>query len=291
MNSPALPKARRMPTRATTMSTFMTGFSHSVRGGVAARWIVTLAGLATVLVTARLGLWQLDRARQKEAIQASVEARVLMPELQLAALANDPADAAVQHHRVARVSGHWMPEHTVFLDNRPMNGRPGFYVLTPLRLDDGSAILVQRGWQPRDRHDPRRTQPVPSPTDTMVQVRGRVAPPPSRLMEFAPAEQGPIRQNLDWNAFPQEIGRPLRPVTLQQLEPALVCDASLTCDQTLNDELRRDWTVVAGSADKNRGYATQWFALSVLVLVLMVWFQVWRPWRGRRQAAAQTPTT
>lgn len=262
-----------------------------MRGGVAARWIIALAGLATTLVTARLGLWQLDRARQKEAVQASVESRALMPELAFAALADDPSAAGGQHHRVARLSGHWMPEHTVFLDNRPMNGRPGFFVLTPLRLDDGSAILVQRGWQPRDRLDPRRTEAVPTPADTRIEVRGRVAPPPSRLMEFAPAEQGPIRQNLDWIAFPQEIGRPLRPVTLQQLEPALVCDASRTCDQALNDDLRRDWTVVAGSADKNRGYAAQWFALSLLVMTLLVWFQVWRPWRRRRQADSRASQT
>lgn len=247
---------------------------------MASRVIVALAALVAAALTARLGLWQLDRAEQKEAVQASVQARTLMPEVTNADLADSPTAAAAQHHRVARVQGRWMAQHTVFLDNRPMNGRAGFFVLTPLRLADGSALLVQRGWQPRDLRDRTLTQPVPTPEDADVQVRGRLAPPPSRLMEFDGAPQGALRQNVELTALSQEIGLTLRPLSMQQLEPALVCDGA-DCKATVEDGLARDWTVVAGSADKNRGYAAQWFALSALVVGLYLWFQWLAPMRKR----------
>ena len=50
-------------------------------------------------------------------------------------------------HRPVILHGHWLAAATVYLDNRQMNGRPGFYVLTPLQLDDRpEVVLVQRGW-------------------------------------------------------------------------------------------------------------------------------------------------
>lgn len=253
---------------------------------MAVRWIIALAALVTAAVTARLGVWQLDRAAQKESVQAAIEARALMPEVAVADLATDPGQATAQHHRVARLQGRWMSEHTVFLDNRPMGGRAGFHVLTPLRLEDGSAVVVQRGWQPRDLRDRTLTQPVPGESSDTVLVRGRLAPPPSRLMEFDAADQGVVRQNLDMGLYAAQTGVRLRPVTLVQLEQALVCapgaSATPDCSVPLEDGLRREWAVVAGTADKNRGYAAQWFALSALVLGLYVWFQLIVPWRQRR---------
>ena len=76
-----------------------------------------------------------------------------------------------------------------------MNGQPGFYVVTPLQLDDGSAVLVQRGWVPRDLLDRTRVA-APAPPEGVVQVQGRIAPGPARLYEFDGAASGAIRQNL-----------------------------------------------------------------------------------------------
>ena len=111
----------------------------------ARRWIVLVAALVTAAITARLGVWQLSRAAQKEALHASIDERRNLPPLPGAALASDAAAAATQHHRAVVVQGRWEPRYTVFLDNRQMNGRPGFFVVTPLRLPDGSAVLVQHG--------------------------------------------------------------------------------------------------------------------------------------------------
>ncbi len=223
------------------------------------------------LLTARLGWWQLDRAAQKLAAQAAVEEQARLPAFdQVSQLAASVEAAAAQHHRLLRLAGHWLPAHTVYLDNRPMNGRVGFVVVTPLQLADGTALVVQRGWLARDFLQRERVAPVPTPPGE-VTVQGRIAPPPSRLYEFSAADAGSIRQNLDLDAFARETGLRLRPVSL------LLADAPTGPA----DGLQRDWPAPASGAAKNQGYAVQWFAMSALILALYVWFQFIQPHRHR----------
>jgi surfeit locus 1 family protein len=230
--------------------------------------VATLAGLAA---TARLGIWQLDRAAQKTQLQAELDQRGQLPPLTLAELAATDTEAQAQLHRRASISGTWLPGHTVHLDNRQMQGRVGFYVVTPLQLPDGSAVLVQRGWRPRDFEDRARLTPVPTP-EGPVTVSGPLARNPARLYEFEAVASGPIRQNLDIASFARETGLRLRPVALLQ-----------TSDSA-EDGLRRDWPRPAADVHKHYGYAFQWFALCALIAGLHVWFRIIRPRRARAPA-------
>ena len=236
--------------------------------------VLLLATLVVCLGTARLGWWQLDRAAQKNALQSALDARRSLPPLPVAQLSLNATEAAAQHHRSLRVTGQWLPAATIYLDNRQMHGRPGFFVVTPLQLEDGSALIVQRGWLARDMLD-RSKVTAPDLPDGPVSLLGRIAPPPARLYEFDSAASGPIRQNLVLDAFAQETRLKLRPLSLLQLdEPA-----------TARDGVLRDWPQPAADVHKHYGYAFQWFALSLLTLGLYVWFQFVRPALGRRSRA------
>ena len=232
--------------------------------------VITLAALAIALLTARLGLWQLDRAAQKTALQQATEQRGRLPALDADALARDAASAEQQQHRPVRLAGRWSAVHTVFLDNRQMQGRPGFYVVTPLLLADGRAVLVQRGWLPRDARDRTHLPAVATP-DGLVDVAGLLAPPPARLFEFAAGERGRIRQNIDFDAYGRETGLRLVPLSVLQSDPVMPSDGLL-----------RDWPVTGSGVAKHHGYAFQWFGLSALVVILYVWFQFVQPRRSRR---------
>ena len=224
-----------------------------------------------MLVTASLGRWQLSRAAQKESLQAMLDARASQPAidgrtLTDAAGATPEAQQALVHRAVV-LQGRWLPEHTVYLDNRQMRGRPGFFVLTPLQLSGGGAgvVLVQRGWVARNFQE---------------RIQGRVALSPSRLYEFQGGDsaQGSsrIRQNLDLAAFRTETGLALAPLTVLQTGP--VGDAG--------DGLLRDWPVVGAGVEKHYGYAFQWFGLCGLIALLYVWFQIVRRFiRPRSQPA------
>jgi surfeit locus 1 family protein len=231
--------------------------------------VILVAAVVGVAVTARLGAWQLDRAAQKTAIQTQIDARRDLPPLDGPHLARAREGAAQQHYRRVVLRGRWLAEHTVFLDNRQMNGAVGFYVVTPLQLDgEPEAVLVQRGWVPRNFRDRTALPALRTPAGVTL-IEGLVAPPPSRLYEFSAEASGPIRQNLDLDAFARETRLALLPLSVLQSDaPA-----------SAGDGLMRRWTLPALDVQMHYGYAFQWFALCALIAGLYVWFQLIQPLR------------
>jgi len=222
--------------------------------------------------TARLGIWQLDRAAQKIAIERAWEERAQLAPLPATALPRDAADVAAVLHRHIVVEGRWLPRHTLYLDNRVHDRVAGFVVVTPLLLARGDAVLVQRGWAPRDAADRNRVPAVPL-AEGPVRIEARIAVWPShRLALSAAAEQGPIRQNLDSAQLARDIGAALRPLSLQQLSAPAPADS-----------LQRDWPEPVQDVWKNQGYALQWFALCALIAALALWYG-WISPRRREQA-------
>jgi surfeit locus 1 family protein len=229
------------------------------------RLIVLLAALAGALGTARLGLWQLDRAAQKTALFQARQQQASLPILTQVQLARLPAELDAQLYRRVQLEGRWLDSYTVFLENRQMNGAPGYYVVTPLLLDDGDAVVVQRGWLPRDPQDRTRLPPFTTSAGK-VRIEGHIAPDIARLYEFEAAASGPIRQNLDLASYASQVGRHLRPLVVVQVQGGRVAA----------DGLRRQWLPAVLDVSKHHGYAFQWFALSALIAGLYVWFQLLR---------------
>lgn len=236
-----------------------------------ARVLVLAVALAGMLLTASLGRWQLGRAAQKQAIAQARNDRAAMPELEGQTLVQPGFGAAERDALVYRrlaLQGQWLPEHTVYLDNRQMQGRSGFYVVTPLRLRDAdTVVLVQRGWVPRNFQDRTALPPVQTPEGT-VTLHGRLAPWPTRVYDFADLETGPIRQNLVFEDYRLQTRLPLLELSLQQT------DAD-------DQGLQRAWPEIASGVEKHHGYAFQWFGLSGLIALLYVWFQIVQPRRKK----------
>lgn len=231
--------------------------------------VVLIAAVLGAAVTARAGFWQLDRADQKLELQARIDARERLAPLAGDELPGTAAAAADVHQRRIVLQGEWVPGSTVFLENRQMAGRPGFFVVTALRPQgSAAAVVVQRGWAPRDLLDREKVPEVPTPAGP-VRLEGRVAPPPARLVELGEAASGRIRQNLDLDGYSREIGVALKPLSVVQTVSATP------------DGLQRDWPAPAVDVHKHYGYAVQWFALCALITGLYVWFQVLRPRRRR----------
>jgi surfeit locus 1 family protein len=131
-------------------------------------------------------------------------------------------------------------------------------------------VLVQRGWVQRNFTRREDLPAIQTPTGT-VEVRGRLAPPPAKLYAFDAQESGPIRQNLDLNRFRIETGLPLLPLSVQQTGPA-------------SEGLLRQWPQAGSGAEKNFGYAFQWWAMAATLAILYVWFQFIQPRRQARRA-------
>jgi surfeit locus 1 family protein len=232
------------------------------------RWaLLTLATLLGVATTVALGLWQLSRAAGKEALQAAVTAQRQLPPLDGAAL----LVTATPMHRRVQLRGTWLAQHTVFLDNRAMQGRTGFEVLTPLQLSGSTAVvLVQRGWVARNFADRLALPPIDTPLGE-VTVSGRVTGAPSHSYEFTGSTAGEvggavggvIRQNLDIRRYAFETHLPLLNAVVLQTDPA-------------SAGLLRNWPEPDAGVSRHYGYAFQWLGLASLIALLYVWFQIVR---------------
>ena len=226
---------------------------------------------AGVALTFALGQWQLGRAAEKEAVQAALDARGELELLPPVELARDAAGAAGQLYRRARLLGRWDAPHTVYLDNRPMDEHPGLWVYTPLRLGSGAdgsrdAVLVQRGWIPRNVQDRSAIAPYDT-AEGEVSVEGHLAPLPGKRMALGEEVPGPIRQNLDLDTLALGSGLALRPLVLVQHEsPGQAADG-----------LRRAWARPTADVHKHYAYAAQWFAMSALLLGWAAWVRFLRP--------------
>lgn len=113
------------------------------------QWILTtlLAFLGAALCI-RLGIWQLDRLAQRRTFNAHFLSVSAMSPLDLNA--DTTSDLAAMEHRAVTVRGTYDFANQVALLNYYNEGIYGYHLLTPLRLADGRAVLVDRGWIPAD---------------------------------------------------------------------------------------------------------------------------------------------
>jgi cytochrome oxidase assembly protein ShyY1 len=118
-----------------------------LRTALKPRWLALLAlVLVAAAVMARLGEWQLGRARdqgERDRLREAAANPVVPVTSLLPPRTVFPAAAA---DRRVTAEGSWDAARQVLVPGRPLDGATGFWVVTPLRLPDGSAVPVVRGW-------------------------------------------------------------------------------------------------------------------------------------------------
>jgi surfeit locus 1 family protein len=217
-------------------------------------WAASIAAVLALAAAISLGNWQVRRAGEKLALQERLDDRSHGAPVQIPS--QPVAAGAIEYSRVT-VRGEFLPQHTILLDNKVHNGQVGYQVLTPLRIEGGElCVLVNRGWVAAG---PRREILPQFPTLAGTQqVEGIAVPPARRYFELGPAvTSGPVWQNLVLGRYAAATRLTLQPFLVQQLN---VGDDGLTRIQERPDT----------GVNMHRGYAFQWYALGVLVVVLYV---------------------
>jgi surfeit locus 1 family protein len=208
--------------------------------------------LIVMAVTVRLGFWQRDRAHQKEALNAHIVAFESAPAQRVGATPIPLKD--IEFHRVM-ARGTFMPDKVIYLDNRPYNDQPGFYVVMPFRLVGGGVVLVNRGWLPRNLSDRTGIEPYETP-DHEIEIEGVARANASQAFELGHGGSAAglrIRQNLDVATYAHETGLPLQPFVIQQQSDS-------------GDKLVRDWPAPTLGVDTNYGYMFQWWGMAAAAL-------------------------
>jgi surfeit locus 1 family protein len=105
-------------------------------------WIPLVAAVVVAAVCVRLGLWQLDRLKQRRARNAEIASAYRLPPLVADSVRRDSAP----RFRRLLVSGRWDYAGETTIPGRTRSGSPGVHIVTPLTLTSGARILVNRGW-------------------------------------------------------------------------------------------------------------------------------------------------
>src|SRR5438034_1849914 len=230
----------------------------------------TLGLALLVAATVGLGNWQRHRVAEKEVLRKQYELTAHQPPLELTAAS---ADVAALRFRPVRASGEFDARRQILIDNKVHAGRPGFDVVTPLKLNGADRyVLVDRGWIAQGAH--RSEVPQAPPPAGAIIVEGRINLPPVRYLELkTDAGPGPVRQNLDIDRLAAATGLALLPFVIEQ-------------SGDVGDSLVRDWPRPDFGIDQHRSYMLQWYSLAGLGIVLWVALN-WLP-RGSAVGSAAT---
>jgi surfeit locus 1 family protein len=220
------------------------------------RLIPSIAAILVIATGLALGNWQLNRAAEKLALQTTLEARASLPAINLNSLnAKEISDPDLKY-RKAKAIGKYITDGQIYIDNRSMGDEVGYYVLTPLKLDN-TVVMVNRGFIKKDPLH-QSVPEVSVPVDP-IQVEGELSPGKTRFFELSgETVQGKIWQNFKPDAYSKLIGYPLAPWVLNSNAPP--AGLKIVKDQP-------DLGI-----DTHRGYAFQWFALTAATLSIYVYF-------------------
>lgn len=185
------------------------------------KWVVSHVFVVLLIVAMVVaGFWQLGRYNDRRDTNAQVTERLEEPLVDIGEMVSvdDPFGVGDDvRFRLASATGEYQLDDEVLVLNRSLNGAPGYWVLTPLLLDDGSAVVVNRGWIPFrfEPGTPRSETAAPSGTVTVVgMVRRTVEPEGIQSGD----EEGVVLEALarpDLARYQQQLDYPVLPVIVQ----------------------------------------------------------------------------
>ena len=221
-------------------------------------WRITLFTLLMLPLLLGLGFWQLERAQEKAAMQASWEARQSQAAFPLDELWGQSAETLA--YLPVSLSGVFLQDQYFLLDNRIQAGIFGYEVLGIMRLDESASLaLVNRGWI---AGDPSRLElPAVPFVDGRVELTGHIYVAPGA--PYLLAEQ---QLDGDWPKLLQAVEMEKIQPQLEALGSDQVFPYSVRINAGEPGALSIDWQVINVSPDKHRAYAVQWFTMALVLL-------------------------
>ena len=238
------------------MAPVRTGYARLMRGQAsgparhrARRIAIAIVAAVVGATCVTLGSWQLRRLDDRRALNDRITRVRSEPPVRITTAS---ADGSPVPYRRVRAAGTYDTDREVLVFGRSLGGEPGHHVVTPLVLDDGSALLVVRGWVPFRMQDVPVTGAAPIATDVAVEGflvphegDGSVAPDERRIVRALDVEG--IGTSLPYEVFPLAV-------QLRRQTPA-----------------QPDLPMPVPEPERSEGphlsYAIQWFSFAAVALV------------------------
>ncbi|UUP18792.1 SURF1 family protein [Nitratireductor thuwali] len=227
-------------------------------------WLLLALSLPTLILLLILGTWQVQRLQWKEALLDRINERVAAEPVPLEEIASAHAAGADIEYRPVTVSGRLMNDRERHY-LATWQGQSGFFVHTPLALEDGRSIFVNRGFVPYDRKDPE-TRPAGQMED-IVQIGGLARTAPEEKPSFIVPDNTPDKNVFYWKDLDAMAAS-------AQLAPEDVYPFYVDADGTPNPGgLPVGGVTRIDLPNSHLQYAVTWYGLAfALVIVLAFWF-------------------
>lgn len=212
----------------------------------------TILGIMGIILFSSLGTWQVFRAIEKEQLENKI-----LEGLKQEAIRLDRNIENIEQKKFFQVeaTGSYGEANEILIDNSIHKGRAGYHVLTPFILkEDQSIIMVNRGWLPVNRD--RKILPETTSPQGNITIRGKIAKhkskPPLILGELDTSTKAWLY--FDKEVFEKKSGNKILPLVI-------------LLDKNDAHGYIREWPKYKEKVSMHIGYAIQWYAFSLIVLV------------------------
>ena len=209
--------------------------------------------VATIVFLTSLGFWQLDRANEKRAIEASIQ----KANTGIVELITDENRLLEKEYYQVRLKGQYQSNKQFIYDNQIVDQVSGYYVLTPFKLESQpSTIIINRGFIPWNG-DREKLADV-SIKKTKSEIKVQISKPIKRI-ELKSSEIG--------NNFPTLI-QAVDLVKMSEIAGVNFSSMVGLLDAAMDDGFVRKWEPYTGSIEKHIGYAVQWFLMAIVLGII-----------------------
>lgn len=205
----------------------------------------------------KFGFWQYHKAERERALQALFDQAQSAAPVALPADFPDAASLDRWRYRHVKVTGSYLPQYQLLLDNQVMQDQAGYHVITPLRVQDGAQhVLVDRGWVPVGAD--RRVLPQIETPAAAIEVSGILWQPPDRFFSLGgddaadTTKWNQVWQYMDMKKYRQSVPFAVLPMVIR-----------LDADNESSGGYARQWPRPAERIATHVSYAYQWFGFAV----------------------------
>lgn len=218
-------------------------------------WVMLLLALCAIGLFTRLGVWQIQRAHEKQQAIAAFDKQAANSVLDWSTTTKNP-----EQYQALSARGKYLPQ-VFFLDNQHQNHKFGYDVILPLLQENGEVVLVDRGWVAIESRDKEALPQVSIPAGN-VEVTGNAYYPSKKgLILGEPlekiAENIAIVETQDVTIFSKFLHKSVYPFIIRESENSA-------------GPYVRNWQIVSMPPARHYGYAVQWFGLALVTFIIFI---------------------